>query len=89
MSHPAKLEGEHTYPSIAHARKTLEWADHWARIANSPLKHQDDSDSWHERQNRLTAARDAVKLRLKGTMELNLAKRAIKKKANNGTESTE
>lgn len=87
MSHPAKLEEGAS--DIDRAHKTLEWAAHFRRIANAPLRRQDSSDAWGERQSRLAASRDAIKLRLRGIMELNKAKRAAKKKANNGTESSE
>ncbi len=48
---------------------------HFAKIANAPLKKQNSSDAWNERQNRLTAGRDSAKMLMRGTMEQNKAKR--------------
>jgi len=65
--------------TIKHARLLLKWADHFRRIANAPLKKQDSSDAWSERQAKLAASRDAINLRLRGTYELNKAKNRAKK----------
>ena len=62
------------------AQAKLKLSAHFRRIANAPLKKQDSSDAWNERQNRLVASRDSAKLLVKGTQELNQAKRAAKKK---------
>ncbi len=76
-------------PTITNAQATLKMAAHFKKIANSPLKKKGTNDAWNERQNRLAAARDSVKLLIRGTMELNQAKRALKKKANSGAKSSE
>jgi uncharacterized protein len=36
----------------------------WAAQSRAPLKKQDSSDAWNERQNRLAAARDSVRSHL-------------------------
>jgi hypothetical protein len=62
-------------PTIESANHMLKLSAHFRRIANAPLKRQDSSDAWNERQNRLAASRDSLRLLIRGTMELNQAKR--------------
>ena len=45
--------------------KALELGRHFAKISRAPLKRKGTSDAWNERQNRLTAGRDAAKLLIK------------------------
>ena len=40
---------------------------HFAKVSRAPLKKQGTGDAWNERQNRLTAGRDAAKLLIRGT----------------------
>jgi len=42
---------------------------HFGRISQAPLKHQDSSDAWNERQNRLAAGRDSAKLLIRGAAQ--------------------
>lgn len=63
-------------PTIESANATLELSAHFRRMANAPLKRQDSSDAWNERQNRLLSSRESLRLLIKGTMALNQAKRA-------------
>ena len=53
----------------------MELGRNFSRVARAPLKKQDTSDAWNERQNRLAAARDAVKIKMKATMERNRKKK--------------
>jgi hypothetical protein len=52
----------------------IEMGRHFGEISRAPLKKQNSSDAWNERQNRLTAGRDSAKLLVKGTMAKNKAK---------------
>jgi len=54
----------------------LKMGAHFMEIANAPLKRQGTSDAWNERQNRLAAGRDGIRLLLRGTLEKNLAGKA-------------
>ena len=47
--------------------KALDMGRHFAKISRAPLKKKGTSDAWNERQNRLTAGRDAAKLLIRGT----------------------
>ena len=49
----------------------MEMGRHFARISRQPLKKQDSSDAWNERDNRLIAGRDAAKLLMRGAATLN------------------
>ena len=41
---------------------------HFGDIGRQPLKHQDSSDAWNERQNRLAASYDAAKLQIRAAL---------------------
>jgi hypothetical protein len=58
---------------VATPEQIRDMAQHWLRIANAPLKKQDSSDAWNERQNRLAAGRDAAKLLMRSAREETLA----------------
>lgn len=62
------------------AEATTKMGRHFGRISRAPLKRQNSSDAWNERQNRLTAGRDAAKLLIRGALEKNLAKKGTNSK---------
>lgn len=68
-------------PTIKSATATLKLSAHFRRLSRAPLKKKGTSDAWNERQNRLASSRESAKLLIKGTRELNQAKRAAKKRA--------
>jgi hypothetical protein len=45
--------------------KALELAKHFGRISRAPLKRQDSSDAWNERDNKIVAGRVAFDLYIK------------------------
>lgn len=56
-------------PDYTLADKMRAMAEHWAKIANAPLKKQHTGDAWNERQNKLVASRDAAKMHIKASLE--------------------
>lgn len=50
--------------STSSSKKTRAQARKFAEISRKPLKLQDTSDAWNERQRRLSAARDAAKFHI-------------------------
>jgi hypothetical protein len=56
-------------PDYTLSDKMREMARHFARISNMPLKRQNSSDAWNERDNKLVAARTAAQIHIKASLE--------------------
>ncbi len=80
MAKKAKKKAPRKKATVKSGKAKVKMGKHFARISRAPLKKQKSSDAWNERSNRLVAGRDAAKLMIKGTIEVNKAKKRTKKK---------
>lgn len=54
--------------------KAVAMGRHFAKISRAPLKRQNSSDAWNERDNKIVASRTAAQMLMKGTIEKNKSK---------------
>jgi hypothetical protein len=66
--------------TVKSGKAKVKMGRHFAKISRAPLKRQKSSDAWNERDNKIVAARTGAKLMVKGTIEINKAKKRAKKK---------
>lgn len=76
-------------PDEDRGQRSIDHGRHFAEIARAPLKRQDSSDAWNERDNKLVASRTAVMMLIRGTLEKNRAKAAKKRKLRRGSKSSQ